>query len=86
MVAPWRTLFFCIEQLQKVHQWRTIEGFFLNTFAKGLTSILATTVCDGIINLQINKSTCDFSQIFLLDIVGLAKTEALEMPIHLYVK
>ena len=25
------------------------------------------TVCDGIFNLSINKSTCDFCQIFLLD-------------------
>ena len=28
---------------------------------------LPITVCDGIINLSINKSTCDFCQIFLLD-------------------
>ena len=28
---------------------------------------LPTTVCDGIFNLSINKSTCDFCQMFLLD-------------------
>ena len=31
---------------------------FLNPFAKKI----ANTICDGIINLQINKSTCDFCQ------------------------
>ena len=33
-------------------------------FSKPLCQI---TVCGGIINLQINKSTCHFCQIFLLD-------------------
>ena len=40
---------------------------FLNPFAKGLAQILPITVCDGTINLEINTSTCDFCQIFLLD-------------------
>ena len=44
----------------------TVE-VFLNPFAKGLAKHLPITVCDGIINLQINKSTTDFCQIFLLD-------------------
>ena len=41
--------------------------FLLNPLAKGLANFLPITVCDGIINLQINKSICDFCQIFLLD-------------------
>ena len=40
---------------------------FLNAFAKGLAKILPIIVCDGIINLQINKRTYDFCQIYLLD-------------------
>ena len=32
-----------------------------------LVKFLPITVCDGIINLQINKSVCDFCHIFLLD-------------------
>ena len=40
---------------------------FLNAFAEGLAIFLPITVCHGIINLQINKSTCDFCQIFCLD-------------------
>ena len=28
---------------------------------------MSITVCDGILNLSINKNTCDFCQIFLLD-------------------
>ena len=37
----------------------------LKPVAKGLAKILPIKFCDGIINLQINKSTCDFlSDIF----------------------
>ena len=34
---------------------------------------LPITVCDGMINLQINKGACDFCQIFLRFCMGLSK-------------
>ena len=39
---------------------KRILQVFPNAFAKGLAKILQITVCDGIINLLINKSTCYF--------------------------
>ena len=58
---------------------------FLNPFAKGLAILLQNTVCDGIINLQINKITCDFCQIFcLINVLILYGLPKIQIQMYIY--
>ena len=63
---------------------------FLSLFSKDLAKKLPITVYDGIINLQINKSTCDFCQIFVLHKIyvilhGLPKLSIVHLFMSLFI-